>query len=1146
MFKAPVVKMLAVFCLLLAIGSLRSSAQTNSPPTIAPPNFTAVGQNGQVKLSWSILVGATGYNLWRNSGSGWVYFTTTGTVMGYTDSNLINGTHYDYAINAVNAYGASNFFSYAGATPQGDMTPASAPTNFAAVGQDSQITLSWDLVSDATGYNLWRNTGNGWLSPITLGNVNSYVDSGLINDAPYSYAINATNAFGASSAFAFAGAAPEAPMPTPPAPGPDPTATVIEVPGIGSATSAYLYAVNSSGQIAGNSEVVAGGDRHAFLRSNGTTTDIGTLGGGNSWPRAINSSGAVVGWSNFEAGNWHSRAFVYRNGVISEVGTLGGLDSDACAINDAGQIAGNASTQSGDNHAFLFSNGVMRDLGTLGGTRSYAKTMNSRGQVVGHSYLPNNQTYHSFLYSNGFMQDLGTLGGSTSEASDINERSGVTGYARTVGNNAYHAFYAHGGISVDLGTLGGTHSEGNALNNFGQVVGWSYNSAGVQRAFLTTSGTAMKDLGTLGGSWSTATDINNLGQIVGQAETAITVTTPPNPNEPGYGGYTYKVTHAFLYTNGRMLDLNDLLPPNSGWEILSASSINDAGYVICDGKRTGSTQSSSVILHLSNSNRSPVANDDAVSVLQNSVNNPVLVLQNDSDPDNDSLTISSVTQGSQGQTRVADSFVGVVYTPNANYKGNDSFTYSISDVKGNNATATVNVTITAVNHAPTSSTQSVTLIEDTPKNITLAATDADGDALAYSIVSQPSNGVLSGVAPNFVYTPNANFNGNDSLTFKANDGIVDSNTATVSITVTPVNDAPVATPQSLSVAEDTALPITLSATDADNDAPTFAVVTQPSHGTLSGTLPNLTYTPNANYNGTDSFTCKANDGTLDSLEATININVTPVNDAPTSSTQSVTTVEDTATNITLSATDIDGDALAYSIVSPPTNGVLSGTAPNVVYTPNANYNGSDSFTFKANDGALDSNVANVNIAVTPINDAPISSTQSVTTNEDTVKNITLAATDVDGDALTYSVVTPPANGALSGSGNSRVYKPNLNFNGSDSFTFKANDGALDSNVATVSLTVVPVNDAPVAFADTASTTKNASKIIAVLANDYDVDGDTLSISTVTAGANGTVAISGTSVNFTPKSNFVGTATFSYKISDGKGGTASATVTVTVR
>lgn len=177
------------------------------------------------------------------------------------------------------------------------------------------------------------------------------------------------------------------------------------------------------------------------------------------------------------------------------------------------------------------------------------------------------------------------------------------------------------------------------------------------------------------------------------------------------------------------------------------------------------------------------------------------------------------------------------------------------------------------------------------------------------------------------------------------------------------------------------------------------------------------------------------------------------NHPPVADNQSVNTDEDTAKAITLNATDVDGDLLTYSILTPPAHGALSGTLPNITYTPVANYNGSDSFTFKANDVMVNSNIATVSVTVNVVNDAPVANTQSVTTNQNTAKAITLTANDMDGDILTYSIVTSPAHGLLSGTLPNVTYTPDANYNGSDNFTFKANDVTVDSNIATVSIMV---------------------------------------------------------------------------------------------
>jgi len=277
----------------------------------------------------------------------------------------------------------------------------------------------------------------------------------------------------------------------------------------------------------------------------------------------------------------------------------------------------------------------------------------------------------------------------------------------------------------------------------------------------------------------------------------------------------------------------------------------------------------------------------------------------------------------------------------------------------------------ATNEAPTATPQSVTTAEDTAKGITLAGTDPESDTLTYTVATQPTHGDLSGTAPNLTYTPDENYNGSDSFTFTVNDGTVDSTAATVSITITPVNDRPVATPQSVTTDEDTAKAITLAGTDVDDgDTLTYTVATQPTHGDLTGDAPDLTYTPDENYHGPDSFTFTVNDGTVDSTAATVSITVTSVNDPPVASNGTLTVNEDSTDNPgTLSATDVDGDGLTYSIVTNAGHGtatVTNETTGAYKYTPNADYSGDDSFTFKVNDGTADSNIATISITVTAL------------------------------------------------------------------------------------------------------------------------------------------------------------------------------------
>jgi VCBS repeat-containing protein len=325
-------------------------------------------------------------------------------------------------------------------------------------------------------------------------------------------------------------------------------------------------------------------------------------------------------------------------------------------------------------------------------------------------------------------------------------------------------------------------------------------------------------------------------------------------------------------------------------------------------------------------------------------------------------------------------------------------------------------------------------------------------------------------------------------------------------------------------------------TDADGDQLTAAVVAPPAHGTVSFNADgSFTYTPDANYNGADSFTYRAYDGSAYSNVAMVHITVNPVNDAPAAVADSFATDEDTALagSVLANDPDVDGDVLSAALVGGAAHGaVVLNANGSFTYTPAADFNGADSFTYKAYDGQAYSDAATVTITVNPVNDAPVATSQSVTTDEDTPKAITLAASDVDGDALTYRVIAPPAQGTLSGSGASLTYTPGPDFNGVDSFTYRANDGQADSNDAVVVVFVAPVNDPPVAIADNFATSEDTALTGSVLANDIDADGDVLAAALVSGPSHGTVSLSGDgSFVYTPAANYNGADSFIYRASD---------------
>ncbi|MEZ4705582.1 MAG: Ig-like domain-containing protein [Caldilineaceae bacterium] len=294
-----------------------------------------------------------------------------------------------------------------------------------------------------------------------------------------------------------------------------------------------------------------------------------------------------------------------------------------------------------------------------------------------------------------------------------------------------------------------------------------------------------------------------------------------------------------------------------------------------------------------------------------------------------------------------------------------------------------------------------------------------------------------------------------------------------------------------------------------------------------------------------TFTVTDKDG--GSSSDTVQITVT--NRAPLANDQNVSTTVDAALPITLTGADADGDVLSYVIVSQPDNGALSGTAPNLTYTPNAGFTGSDSFTFVVNDGLVDSTAATVNIAVNPVNSAPVANGQNVSTDEDMALAITLTATDADNDVLAYSIVTPPTHGTLGGLAHTLVYTPDGDFNGSDTFTFKANDGQVDSVVATITITVQPVNDPPLARDDSASTAAGTPVTITVQANDSAGPADedpTLTTTAVSEPLHGAASINADgTITYQPAADVVGDDSFTYTVCDSDGACATATVRITV-
>jgi hypothetical protein len=367
----------------------------------------------------------------------------------------------------------------------------------------------------------------------------------------------------------------------------------------------------------------------------------------------------------------------------------------------------------------------------------------------------------------------------------------------------------------------------------------------------------------------------------------------------------------------------------------------------------------------------PTANPQTVAVV---LGTPTEITLTGTDPDVPPLPLNFAigTLPAHGTLSTHDTSSGLVtYTPNAGYKGADSFTFAVDN--GYNFSALATVTLNIAVGKPTANAVTAAVAHNTATKVTLSGTDPDTPPLplTFDVVTSPTHGALSGLnttTGTVTYTPNANFQGTDSFTFKVSNGAYTSATATATLKVAV--GKPTANAQTVAVKHDTATKITLTGADPDSPALplTFAIVSSPTHGTLSGlnaATGAVTYTPKSTFFGTDSFTFTVSNGTNTSATATVTLNV--AEGTPTANPQTVTVALNTKTTITLTGSDPDSPVLlVFAIATKPahgTLGVLNAQTGVVTYTPNANYKGTDSFTFTVSNGTNTSAPATVTLKV---------------------------------------------------------------------------------------------------------------------------------------------------------------------------------------
>ncbi len=592
-----------------------------------------------------------------------------------------------------------------------------------------------------------------------------------------------------------------------------------------------------------------------------------------------------------------------------------------------------------------------------------------------------------------------------------------------------------------------------------------------------------------------------------------------------------------------------------------------------------------VWLTIAEVNDAPVAVADSFSTLEDTpiTLNAAQLLANDSDADianntNEKLRVSAVGNAQHGSVQLVNG--QVVFNAAADYQGTASFDYTVSDVAGASSTATASVTVVGVNDSPVSAGKTAkllakpdTLLRIEAQTLLSYVRDADtvyGDAVRLSSIVSISSGKAWQQKDGSVLFK-AGALGDATLTVQVSDSQGAVVVVPITISVAVDNNAPAALlPGPDQASEDTAVRIASTQTIVGVVSTLNGATTLDSNGTL-------VFAPTANFNGAVQVVYTVRNADNSTQQKTLDFTVAAVNDAPVVIRQltTQTVAEDgvlTVAAATLLATvdDVDirtnGQKLRISSVGDATNGVVKLNANgDVVFNPNKDFNGSATFRYWVMDDAGASVGAWANVTVMPVNDAPTPLAQSISMLEDEVRTFSTAAlianaalVDVDtvtnGDVLKIKSVSMAAGSEQKGmvildaNGNVR-FTPTANYNGQAAFVYTVSDAAGATGSNTMTLNIAAVNDAPTANSANLALsggTEDTVKTIAfadLVKNFTDVDGDALTVRSVTNSYGGQATIQNGQVVFTPTKDFAGNASFSFTVSDPSGATATSNATV---